>query len=103
MSSIDPAAQSARGSRASRYGLRTVALVYLALVLVLPIAMVFYRTFENGLEPVVKTLQDPMMLHALYLTVVIAAIVVPLNTVFGVFCALLLVRRSFPARPSSTR
>lgn len=98
MSSIDRGAQGARGSRASRYGLRTVALIYLALVLVLPIAMVFYRTFENGLGPVVKALQDPMMLHALYLTVVIAAIVVPLNTVFGVFCALLLVRRSFPGK-----
>ena len=85
-------------SRAGRYGLRAVALVYLALVLMLPIAMVFYRTFENGLEPVVKALQDPMMLHALYLTIVITAIVVPLNTVFGVFCALLLVRRTFPGK-----
>ena len=60
--------------------------------------MVFYRTFENGLQPVLDALQDPMMLHALYLTVVIAAIVVPLNTIFGVFCALLLVRRSFPGK-----
>ena len=36
--------------------------------------------------------------HALFLTVVIAAIAVPLNTLFGVFCALLLVRRSFPGK-----
>jgi sulfate transport system permease protein len=98
MSSSDQGLPGAQGSRASRYGLRTVALVYLALVLVLPIGMVFYRTFENGLAPVLKALQDPMMLHALYLTVVIAVIVVPLNTVFGVFCALLLVRRSFPGK-----
>jgi len=95
MNSTDRGLPAARGSRASRYGLRTVALVYLVLVLVLPIAMVFYRTFENGLQPVLDALQDPMAQHALFLTVVIAAIAVPLNTVFGVFCALLLVRRSF--------
>jgi sulfate transport system permease protein len=98
MSSTEPAAPRTTGTRASRYALRTVALVYLALVLVLPIAMVFYRTFENGLQPVLDALQDPLMLHALYLTVVIAAVVVPLNTIFGVFCALLLVRRSFPGK-----
>ena len=98
MSSTDGRLPSTRGSRASRYGLRTVALVYLALILVLPIAMVFYRTFENGLQPVLDALQDPMAQHALFLTVVIAAIAVPLNTLFGVFCALLLVRRSFPGK-----
>ena len=98
MSSTDKGRPESRGSRASRYGLRTVALVYLALVLVLPIAMVFYRTFENGLQPVLDALQDPMAQHALFLTVVIAAIAVPLNTLFGVFCALLLVRRSFPGK-----
>jgi len=92
------AAQGTKGSRLSRYGLRTIALVYLALILALPVAMVFYRTFENGLRPVLEALTDPMMLHALYLTVVIAAIAVPLNTLFGVFCALLLVRRSFPGK-----
>ena len=98
MSSSDRGVPGAAGSRAGRYGLRTVALVYLALVLVLPILMVFYRTFENGLEPVLKALQDPMAQHALLLTVIIAAIAVPLNTVFGVFCALLLVRRAFPGK-----
>ena len=98
MSSTDRGRPESKGTRASRYGLRTVALVYLALVLVLPIAMVFYRTFENGLQPVLDALQDPMAQHALFLTVVIAAIAVPLNTLFGVFCALLLVRRSFPGK-----
>jgi sulfate/thiosulfate transport system permease protein len=94
----ESAAPGAGGSRASRYGLRSVALVYLALILVLPVGMVFYRAFENGLQPVLQALIDPQALHALYLTVVIAAIAVPLNTVFGVFCALLMVRRAFPGK-----
>jgi sulfate/thiosulfate transport system permease protein len=98
MNSPDRGLRAARGSRSSRYGLRTVALAYLALVLVAPIVMVFFRTFENGLAPVIDALQDPMAQHALFLTVVIAAIAVPLNTLFGVFCALLLVRRSFPGK-----
>jgi len=93
-----PAVPGHGGSRVGRYSLRTIALAYLALILVLPVAMVFYRTFENGLQPVLQALTDPMTLHALYLTVLIAAITVPLNTVFGVFCALLLVRRAFPGK-----
>jgi sulfate/thiosulfate transport system permease protein len=97
-SPVDSAVPKVGGSRAGRYGLRTVALVYLGLILVLPVGMVFFRTFENGLQPVLQALTDPETLHALYLTVVIAAIAVPLNTVFGVFCALLLVRRTFPGK-----
>jgi sulfate transport system permease protein len=97
-SPIGSAMPKVSGSRAGRYGLRTVALVYLALILLLPVGMVFFRTFENGLQPVLQALTDPETLHALYLTVVIAAIAVPLNTVFGVFCALLLVRRTFPGK-----
>jgi sulfate transport system permease protein len=98
MSSTEKGRPETKGSRACSYGLRVTALVYLALVLVLPIAMVFYRTFENGLQPVLGALRDPMAQHALFLTVVIAAVAVPLNTLFGVFCALLLVRRSFPGK-----
>jgi sulfate/thiosulfate transport system permease protein len=79
----------------SRLGLRTFALGYLALILLLPVSLVFYRTFADGLAPVWQALSDPETLHALYLTVLIAAIAVPVNTVFGVGCALLLVRRRF--------
>lgn len=92
------AAAEPGGSRLAKYGLRSAALVYLALILVLPIGMVFFRTFESGLQPVLEALSDPQMLHALYLTVVIAAVAVPLNTLFGVFCALLMVRRTFPGK-----
>jgi sulfate/thiosulfate transport system permease protein len=79
----------------ARYGLRFAALAYLVLLLVLPIGLVFFRTFENGLEPVWNAVTDPAFLHALWLTLLIALIAVPLNTVFGIACALVLVRQRF--------
>lgn len=76
-----------------RYGLRTVALGYLAAILVLPFSVVVYKTLQNGLEPIWEALTDPAFVHALQLTVVAVAIAVPANTVFGVICAIALVRR----------
>jgi sulfate transport system permease protein len=78
-----------------RLGLRVVALGYLTVILLAPLAMVFYRTFEHGLEPVWQALSDPYTLHAFQVTLIAAAIAVPLNTVFGVLCALAIVRRRF--------
>jgi sulfate transport system permease protein len=79
----------------ARYGLRFAALTYLTLLLVLPVGLVFYRTFQHGLEPVWSAMTDPDFLHALWLTLLIALIAVPLNTIFGVACALVLVRQRF--------
>jgi sulfate transport system permease protein len=78
---------------APRLGLRAVALAYLAAILVLPFSVVVYKTFENGVGPVWEALTQPAFVHALQLTVVAVAIAVPANTVFGVVCALALVRR----------
>jgi sulfate transport system permease protein len=79
----------------SRLGLRFVALGYLVVVLLAPLAMVFYRTFQNGLEPVWKTLSDPNTINAFKVTLIATAIAVPLNTVFGILCGLAIVRRRF--------
>jgi sulfate transport system permease protein len=79
----------------ARYGLRFAALAYLTLLLLLPVGLVFFRTFENGLEPVWNAMTDPDFLHALWLTILIALIAVPLNTIFGIACALVLVRQRF--------
>ncbi len=79
----------------SRLGLRTVAIGYLVLILVGPLAVVFWRTFENGVGPAWDALTTPETLNALKLTLIITAIAVPVNTVFGVICALAIVRRTF--------
>jgi sulfate/thiosulfate transport system permease protein len=84
--------------RARRYALRWVALAYLAVVLVGPLVLVFWRTFEDGLEPAWNALTTAETLHAFKLTLLVTAIAVPLNTVFGVVCALLIVRHRFPGK-----
>ena len=63
-----------------------------------PLAMVFWRTFENGYDAAWSALTTPETLQAFKLTLLITAIAVPLNTVFGVVCALAIVRRDFPGK-----
>jgi sulfate transport system permease protein len=57
--------------------------------------MVFWRTFQHGIGPVWDAATTPEALHALWLTLLIAMIAVPANTIFGVVCALVLVRDRF--------
>ena len=79
----------------ARVGLRIGALTYLAALLAVPVALVFWRAFEGGAGEAWAAVTTPEALHALWLSVLIAAIAVPLNTVFGVLCALAIVRRRF--------
>ena len=80
----------------SKYVLRFTALGYLAALLVVPVGLVVYRAFSDGLGGFLDAITTPEVLHALWLTVLIALIAVPANTVFGVMCALAIVRRKFP-------
>lgn len=82
----------------SRLGLRVTALVWLAIILVGPVAMVFYRSFEDGAGDFWKAISTGSAPHALWLTVLIALIAVPLNTVFGVALSIAIVRRRFPGK-----
>ncbi|HEX9343098.1 MAG TPA: sulfate ABC transporter permease subunit CysW [Actinomycetota bacterium] len=94
-----PTAPRATGSRrGSRVALRTAALGYLALVLVAPVGAIVWRTFAHGLAPVWRSVTTPDALHAFWLTVLVAGIAVPLNTVFGIACAVVLVRHRFPGK-----
>ena len=81
-----------------KWSLRVVALGYLAAILLGPLAIVFYLTFEHGLAPAWNALSSPETIHAFKLTLLITAIAVPLNTVFGIVCALLIVRRRFAGK-----
>jgi sulfate transport system permease protein len=82
-------------ARASRLSLRFAALGYLALLLVLPVGMVFYRAFEPGLDSAWAAVTTPEAQHAFWLTLIMVAVAVPANTVFGVVAAIVLVRHRF--------
>jgi sulfate transport system permease protein len=79
-------------SSRGRWSLRVVGLGYLTLLLLLPLGIIFYKTFEHGIAPPLEAITSPDGLHALKLSLLMVAIAVPLNTIFGVGCALLLVR-----------
>src|SRR4051812_37238033 len=83
---------------ASRLALRVGALGYLTLLLLLPVGFVFYRAFDQGFWHAWHAVTTPAAIHALELTLLIAAIAVPANTVFGIVMALALVRGRLPGR-----
>jgi sulfate transport system permease protein len=60
--------------------------------------VVVWRALAAGVAPVWHAVTSPEALHALYLTVLVAAIAVPLNTLFGLGCAVVLARQRFPGR-----
>ena len=78
-----------------RYILIFTALIFLSLMLFLPLASVFYYALEKGWQLYLNALTDPEALHALKLTLIIAAIVVPVNAVLGIAMAWLLTRFDF--------
>jgi sulfate transport system permease protein len=80
-------------SRKARLSLRTLALLYLLLLLLLPVGVVFYTTFQHGFSAAWGYMTTPAAISALSLSLLMAAIAVPLNTVFGIVAALVLVRR----------
>ncbi|AET88995.1 MULTISPECIES: sulfate ABC transporter permease subunit CysW [Caballeronia] len=69
--------------RAVRWLLTGIALVFLALFLVVPLAAVFVQAFAKGIDYYFESLKDPDAWSAIKLTLMTAAIAVPLNVVFG--------------------
>src|ERR1700709_2575272 len=76
-----------------RLGVRFLALGYLALLLVAPLALIFKDTFQHGLSPVWDSLSNVDTVHAAKLTLYATLIAVVANTIFGVAIALYLARR----------
>ncbi|GAA2732856.1 sulfate ABC transporter permease subunit CysW [Pedococcus aerophilus] len=87
-----------RTSTAARISLRTVALGYLVLLLAVPIVLILWRTFGEGVGTFIDSIRTPAAISALNLSLLIVAITVPLNVVFGVGTALALVRGRFRGR-----
>ena len=85
-------------TRRSRLTLRVLALGYVLGLLALPILVILYRTFEPGIGTFLESIRTPAAISALNLSLLIVAVVVPLNVVFGVVTAIALVRWRVPGR-----
>jgi sulfate transport system permease protein len=78
--------------------LTATALGFLVLFLVVPLVAVFAQALEKGWEAYAAALREPMALSALKLTLLTAAVAVPLNLVFGVAAAWAIARFEFPGK-----
>jgi sulfate/thiosulfate transport system permease protein len=85
-------------SRAVRWTLTAVALIFLALTLALPLALVFHEAVSKGLAAYWAAITEPDALSAARLTLLIAGIAVPVNLVFGVAAAWCTSKFDFPGR-----
>lgn len=79
----------------ARATMRTVVVLYVGLIILLPVGVLCYRAFSPGLGQFFDAITSDQALAAFRRTAVVAAISVVLNTVFGVVVALLLARRRF--------
>ena len=75
-----------------------VAIGWLALVILLPLASVFAEAFRKGLGPYLAAIKDPDAFAAIRLTLTVAAIAVPLNALFGIASAWAVTRFEFKGK-----
>ena len=81
-----------------RLALWAIAIMFIALFLILPLLVVFSEALAKGLGPVFTAIADSDSLAAIKLSLLAAAIAVPLNTVFGVAAAWAIVKFDFPGK-----
>ena len=97
MSGSTPRAASATTTEAPliRGALITIALIFLTLFLFIPLAAVFYEALRKGVGVYLAAITDPYALAAIRLTLLSAAIAVPLNMIFGIAAAWAIARFEF--------
>jgi sulfate transport system permease protein len=83
----------------AKWILITVALGFAALFLLLPLVNVFYQAFSKGVQFYKESLSEGDTLHAIKLTLMVAAISVPLNLVFGLAASWAIAKFEFPGKP----
>jgi sulfate/thiosulfate transport system permease protein len=81
-----------------RWTLTGIALLFLALTLVLPLVLVFSQALAKGFDTYMEAIREPDALSAARLTLLVAAVAVPINVVFGVAAAWCIAKFEFPGR-----
>ena len=78
-----------------RHLLRYLALGYVGILVIVPVALILWRTFAPGVGAFIASISTPAAISALQLSILVVVIVVPLNVLFGVPTALVLARNRF--------
>ncbi|KPN89408.1 sulfate ABC transporter permease subunit CysW [Lysinibacillus sp. ZYM-1] len=81
-----------------RYTLTFIALAFLAFFIVLPLASIFITAFQKGVDVYLAAITHPDALAAIKLTLMVVAIAVPLNAIFGVMAAWTLTKFNFKGK-----
>ncbi|OOR90097.1 sulfate ABC transporter permease subunit CysW [Moraxella caviae] len=76
----------------------TLAVLFMLVMLVVPLGVVFYEALKDGVAAYVSALTDPDALHAIKLTLLTTAIVLPINTIIGMALAYLITRHKFKGK-----
>lgn len=106
---MQPARISTRGSqrprksgmdepRAVRWLMIGTALLFLGLFLFIPLVAVFSQALEKGVDAYLAAIREPDALSAIRLTVLAAAVCVPLNLFFGIMAAWAIAKFTFPGK-----
>lgn len=90
---------AANESPLAKFVLMTIAFSFVGLFLLLPLLNVFYQALSGGWTLYKESLVDPDTLHAVKLTLTVAAISVPLNCIFGLAAAWCVAKFDFPGKP----
>ena len=72
-----------------------IAICFMTIMLIVPLLVVFYEAFKEGLLVYIASLADPDALYAIKLTLITVLITLPINTVIGVAMAYLITRHEF--------
>ncbi|MGX9133882.1 sulfate ABC transporter permease subunit CysW [Rummeliibacillus sp. JY-2-4R] len=78
-----------------RFLLTTISLLFLLIFLVLPLVTIFITAFKKGIDVYIASITEPDALSAIKLTLLVALIVVPINTIFGIACAWVITKFDF--------
>ncbi len=82
----------------ARYALIATAVLFLAIFLFAPLAIVFVEAFSKGIGPFLAAFDDPDARAAIRLTLLVAAIAVPANLAFGLAASWSIAKFSFPGK-----
>jgi sulfate/thiosulfate transport system permease protein len=90
--------KSSKESKGVKIVLISIAILYLSLLLFVPLIAIFIKAFEQGIDVYLAAITESDALSAIKLTLLVAVIVVPLNTIFGIAAAWLVTKFHFKGK-----